>query len=111
MRNPYVLPGLPEGKQYAIIQGFVIAVKDRGDANMILFREDTMDTQSPLVSVAAWGLSEGQSGTDMKAITEDLKGKFVVCVVGIREKEQDGKVYRNYDLKYIVRTPQNRNTA
>lgn len=111
MRNPYVLPDLPEGKQYAIIQGYVIAVKDRGNANMILFREDTMDAQSQLVSVAAWALADGQSGTDMKTITQDLKGRFVVCVVSIREKEQDGKVYKNFDLKYIVKTPLNKNTA
>ena len=34
---------LTEGKQYAIIQGYVIDVRDRGDANMLLFKKDTMD--------------------------------------------------------------------
>ena len=51
MINPYKLT---EGKKYAVIQGFVIDVKDRGDANMVLFKKDTHDPSSKLVAVAAW---------------------------------------------------------
>lgn len=37
MINPYKLT---DGKKYAVIQGYVIDVKDRGDANMVLFKKD-----------------------------------------------------------------------
>lgn len=111
MRNPYILPLLPGGKQYAIIQGYVVAVKDRGDVNMILLRQDTMDSKSKLISVAAWALADGQSGTDKKEMAADLKGRFVVCIAGRRLKEKDGKVYENYDLKYLIKAPQPQTTA
>ena len=62
---------LTEGKQYAIIQGYVIDVRDRGDANMLLFKKDTMDPSSKLLSVAeeyrkaviALGFPETQTAT------------------------------------------------
>ena len=64
---------LADGKQYAIIQGYVIDVRDRGEANLLLFKKDTMDPASQLLSVAAWALAEGQSGYDLQAMTYDLK--------------------------------------
>ena len=96
---------LADGKQIGIIFGYVIAVKDKGDANMLLFKKDTTDPSSELISVAAWALAEGQSGADMYEMTKDLKGRFVVCVVGIRQKIKDGKSYTNYDLKYLIKPP------
>jgi len=99
---------LTEGRQYAIIQGYVIDVRDRGDANMLLFKKDTMDPSSKLLSVAAWALAEGQSGYDMHEMTNDLKGKFVVCVTKVRSKIRDGKLYENYDLIYLIRPPEPR---
>ncbi len=108
MVNPYILPKQPEDKQYALICGYVIAVKDRGNVNMLLLRKDTMDSSSELISIAAWGLAEGQHGADMREMTMDCKGRFVFCIVMIRPKVKDGKVYNNYDLKYIVKAPQQR---
>ncbi len=105
MINPYILPKLPEDKQYALIFGYVIDVKDRGGVNMLLFKQDTMDPSSKLISIAAWGLEEGQQGTDMRQMTMDCKGRFAFCLVMIRPKEKDGKLYTNYDLKYIVKAP------
>ncbi len=102
MQNPFKLL---EGKQYAVIQGYVIDVKDRGDVNMLLFKKDTMDPASKLVSVAAWALAEGQSGTDWREMTKNLKGKFVVCIVKVREKVKDGKTFENYDLWYLAKPP------
>ena len=99
---------LTEGRQYAIIQGYVIDVRDRGDANMLLFKKDTMDPSSKLLSVAAWALAEGQSGYDMQEMTNDLKGRFVVCVTKVRSKIRDGKLYENYDLIYLIRPPEPR---
>jgi len=105
MINPFKLT---EGRQYAIIQGYVIDVRDRGDANMLLFKKDTMDPSSKLLSVAAWALADGQSGHDMQEMTNDLKGKFVVCVTKVRPKIRDGKLYENYDLIYLIRPPEQR---
>lgn len=97
---------LADGKQYAIIQGYVIDVRDRGEANLLLFKKDTMDPASQLLSVAAWALAEGQSGYDLQAMTYDLKGKFVVCVTKVRSKVKDGKLYENYDLVYLIKPPE-----
>lgn len=108
MINPYKLT---DGKKYAVIQGYVIDVKDRGDANMVLFKKDTHDPSSKLVAVAAWALSEGQTGADLREMTMDLKGKFVVCIVKVREKMKDGKMYENYDLIYIVKPPEHKKSA
>lgn len=105
MINPYIFPSQPEGKEFGLIAGYVVAVKDKGDSNMLLFKKDTMDQSSNLVAVAAWGLKEGQSGSDMRKMTADLKGRFVVCYVLARKKIKDGKVYTNYDLKYIIKAP------
>ncbi len=102
MQNPF---RLTEGKQFAVIQGYVIDVKDRGDVNMLLFKKDTMDPSSKLISVAAWALADGQSGTDMREMTKDLKGRFVVCIVKVREKIKDGKTFENFDLLYLVKPP------
>lgn len=43
--------------------------------------------------------------THMKKMTDGLKGAFVACVVIVRKKEKDGKLYTNYDLKYLIRPP------
>ena len=72
MVNPYKLT---DGRKLALIQGYVIDVKDRGDVNMLLFKKDTQDPSSKLISVAAWALAEGQSGADMREMTKDTKGK------------------------------------
>ena len=105
MKNPFELA--TDGRSYGIISGYVVDVKDKGDKNILLFRKDTTDKSSDLVAVAAWGLAEGQTGPDLYGMTKDLKGRFVVCVVNIREKFYDGKKYTNYDLKFFVKTPQN----
>ena len=102
MINPFELV---DGKNYGIIFGYVIAVKDKGDVNMLLFKKDTTDPSSDLIAVAAWAPAEGQSGVDMYEMTKDLKGRFVVCVVNIRQREKDGKRYENYDLKYLIKPP------
>lgn len=102
MINPFELV---DGKNYGIIFGYVIAVKDKGDVNMLLFKKDTTDPSSDLIAVAAWAPAEGQSGVDMYEMTKDLKGRFVVCVVGIRQRIKDGKTYQNYDLKYLIKPP------
>ena len=60
---------------------------------MLLFKKDTIDPLSELIAVAMWAPAEGQSGVDMYEITKDLKGRFVVCVVSIRQREKDGKRY------------------
>ena len=96
MINPYKLT---DGKKYAVIQGYVIDVKDRGDANMVLFKKDTHDPSSKLVAVAAWALSEGQTGADLREMTM------------VREKMKDGKMYENYDLIYIVKPPEQKKSA
>ena len=70
MVNPYKLT---DGRKFALIQGYVIDVKDRGDVNMLLFKKDTQDPSSKLISVAAWALAEGQSGADMREMTKDTK--------------------------------------
>lgn len=108
MTNPYKLV---DGKKYAVIQGYVIDVKDRGDVNMVLFKKDTLDPSSKLISVAAWGLAEGQSGADLREMTMDIKGKFVVCIVKVREKVKDGKLYENFDLAYIIKPPAQKQPA
>ena len=108
MVNPYKLT---DGRKLALIQGYVIDVKDRGDVNMLLFKKDTQDPSSKLISVTAWALAEGQSGADMREMTKDTKGKFVVCIVKVRDKEKDGKLYENYDLTYIIKPPMQKQTA
>ena len=50
-------------------------------------------------------MKEGQSESDMRKMTAGLKGRFVVCYVLARKKIKDGKVYINYDLKYIIKAP------
>ena len=108
MKNPYELR---EGKRLGIVQGYVIDVKDRGDANMLLFKVDTTDPSSDLIAVAAWAAAEGQTSPDMKEMTNNLKGRFVVCVVLIRQKERDGRLFTNYDLQYIVKPPEKINRS
>ena len=102
MVNPYDLTDL---RQLALIQGYVVDVKDKGDVNMLLFRKDTTKGDGGLISVAAWAAGEGQDTPDMKKMTDGLKGTFVACVVIVRKKEKDGKLYTNYDLKYLIRPP------
>ena len=41
----------------------------------------------------------------MKAMTDDVKGKFIACIVIIRKKEKNGKLYTNYDMKYLIKPP------
>ena len=88
-----------------LIQGYVIDVRDKGDCNMLLFKKDTMDRNSDLVAVAAWAPKEGQNTPDLKKMTDNVKGRFIACIVIIRKKEKDGKVYTNYDMKYLVKPP------
>mgnify|MGYP005799473095 FL=1 len=102
MINPYELS---DQRKLALVQGYVIDVKDKGDVNMLLFRKDTTKGDAGIISVAAWAAAGGQDSPDMKKMTDDLKGTFVVCIVIVREKEKDGKLYTNYDLKYFVRPP------
>ena len=102
MVNPY---DLTDSRQLAPIQGYVVDVKDKGDVNMLLFRKDTTKGDGGLISVAAWAAGEGQDTPDMKKMTDGLKGAFVACVVIVRKKEKDGKLYTNYDLKYLIRPP------
>ena len=90
MINPY---DLTDSRQLALIQGYVVDVKDKGDVNMLLFRKDTTKGDGGLVSVAAWAVGEGQDTPDMKKMTDDLKGTFVACIVIVRKKEKDGKLY------------------
>ena len=59
MVNPYKLT---DGRKLALIQGYVIDVKDRGDVNMLLFKKDTQDPSSKLISVAAWRLQKDRAG-------------------------------------------------
>ena len=94
MVNPY---DLTDSRQLALIQGYVVDVKDKGDVNMLLFRKDTTKGDGGLIS--------GQDTPDMKKMTDGLKGAFVACVVIVRKKEKDGKLYTNYDLKYLIRPP------
>lgn len=109
MINPFRLAD--DDKDKAIIYGYCIDVKDYGDVCMLLFKKDTMDPSSDLISVAAWGVPPGMSGTDMRKMGLDCKGKFVVCVVGIRKKEKDGKLYENFDLKFIIKAPEKNHAA
>ena len=102
MINPY---DLTDSRPLALIEGYVVDVKDKGDVNMLLFRKDTTSGESGIISVAAWAAGEGQDTPDMKKMTDDLKGTFVACVVIVRKKEKDGKLYTNYDLKYLIRPP------
>lgn len=105
MINPYIISGNEKDK--AIIFGYVIDVKDRGDANILLFKKDTTDPSSGLIAVAAWAADPGQKNTvDMRKMTENLKGRFVVCICKVRQKERDGKNYSNYDLQYFIKAPQ-----
>lgn len=73
--------------------------------DMLLFRKDTTKGDSGIISVAAWAAGEGQDTPDMKKMTNDLKGTFAACVVIVRKKEKDGRLYTNYDLKYLIRPP------
>lgn len=102
MINPYELK---DERALGLIQGYVIDVKDKGDCNMLLFKKDTMDRASDLISVAAWAPQAGQDTPDMKAMTDDVKGKFIACIVIIRKKEKNGKLYTNYDMKYLIKPP------
>lgn len=43
--------------------------------------------------------------------TAELRDKFVVCIVKVRDKEKDGKLYENYDLTYIIKPPMQKQTA
>lgn len=104
MINPYKVSG--DDKERAIIFGYVLDVKDRGDSNILLFKKDTTDPSSPLISVAAWAAMPGQNTTvNMREMTADVKGRFVVCICTIRTREKDGKLYENYDLRYIIKAP------
>ena len=85
MVNPY---DLTDSRQLALIQGYVVDVKDKGDVNMLLFRKDTTKGDGGLISVAAWAAGEGQDTPDMKKMTDGLKGAFVACVVIVRKKEK-----------------------
>ena len=83
MINPYIIAA--DEKDKAIIFGYVIDVKDRGDSNMLLFKKDTMDPSSDIIAVAAWGAVPGQNcSIDMREMTMDCKGRFCVCVCNIR---------------------------
>lgn len=75
MINPY---DLTDSRQLALIQGYVVDVKDKGDVNMLLFRKDTTKGDGGLVSVAAWAVGEGQDTPDMKKMTDDLKGTLII---------------------------------
>ena len=90
MINPYELK---DERALGLIQGYVIDVKDK------------MDRASDLISVAAWAPQAGQDTPDMKAMTDDVKGKFIACIVIIRKKEKNGKLYTNYDMKYLIKPP------
>lgn len=110
MINPYIIAA--DEKDKAIIFGYVIDVKDRGDSNMLLFKKDTMDPSSDIIAVAAWAPVPGQSSSiDMREMTMDCKGRFCVCVCNIRQKEKDGKMYNNYDLRYIIKSPKPKEVA
>ena len=102
MINPY---DLTDSRQLALIQGYVVDVKDKGDVNMLLFRKDTTKGDGGLVSEAAWAVVEGHDTPDMKKMTDVLKGTVVDGIFIVRKKEKDGKLYTNYDLKYLIRPP------
>ncbi len=104
MINPYII-GADE-KDKAIIFGYVLDVKDKGDSCVLLFKKDTMNPSSEIIGVAAWAPVEGQSSSvDMREMVLDCKGRFVVCVCKVRPKERDGRMYQNYDLRYIIKAP------
>lgn len=63
MINPY---DLTDSRPLALIQGYVVDVKDKGDVNMLLFRKDTTSGESDIISAAAWAAGEGQDTHDMK---------------------------------------------
>lgn len=110
MINPYIIAA--DEKDKAIIFGYVIDVKDREDSNMLLFKKDTTDTSSEIIAVAAWAPIPVQNSTvDMREMTMDCKGRFCVCVCKVRPKEKDGKMYQNYDLRYIIKAPKPREAA
>ena len=78
MINPYIIAA--DEKDKAIIFGYVIDVKDRGDSNMLLFKKDTMDPSSDIIAVAAWGAVPGQNcSIDMR---ETVRVDFA-CVYAI----------------------------
>lgn len=108
MLNPYELK---DERELGLIMGYVIDVKDKGDCNMLLFKKDTMDRNSDLIAVAAWAPQEGQTSPDMKAMTDDVKGRFIACIVIIRQKVKDGKRYTNYDMKYLIKPPASEKAA
>lgn len=101
MINPYELK---DERALGLIQGYVIDVKDKGDCNMLCSRKTQGIGLRP-VSVAAWAPQAGQDTPDMKAMTDDVKGKFIACIVIIRKKEKNGKLYTNYDMKYLIKPP------
>ena len=105
MVNPYVIGMSKDGKPLALVLGYVLGVKDKGNVNMLLFKKDNTDPESEVISVAAWGLSDGQHGADMREMTKDLKGRYVACVVTIRKKVRDGKTYETCDLEFLVKPP------
>lgn len=90
MVNPY---DLTDSRQLALIQGYVVDVKDKGDVNMLLFRKDTTKGDGGLISVAAWAAGEGQDTPDMKKMTDGLKGAFVACVHCSQERKGRQAVY------------------
>ena len=103
MVNPY---DLTDSRQLALIQGYVVDVKDKGDVNMLLFRKDTTKGDGGLISVAAWAAGEGQDTPDMKKDDGWLEGSL--CCLRChcsQERKKDGKLYTNYDLKYLIRPP------
>ena len=59
MVNPYKLT---DGRKLALIQGYVIDVKDRGDVNMLLFKKDTQDPSSKLTQLRRGRLQKGRAG-------------------------------------------------
>ena len=69
MINPY---DLTDTRHLALVQGYVVDVKDKGDVNMLLFRKDTTKGDAGLISVAAWAAGEGQDSPDMKKMTNEI---------------------------------------
>ena len=85
MVNPY---DLTDSRQLALIQGYVVDVKDKGDVNMLLFRKDTTKGDGGLISVAAWAAGEGQAVISLPPFVKgELYGndkKFVSMLFGRR---------------------------
>lgn len=107
MKNPQTIY-IPKDKELVKFSGFIVHVDTANEKfNRLCFKEDTKDKESALVSVNAW---KSENGPDLKALTNDAKGRFATVIASKSVSNKDGKEYTNYTVQSIDFAPTAKNS-